>query len=148
MTVILKDYVTTVTNQAMSNPNVQCQELLNTSNATTVVKPAMSRVSVPFNVVSTVIKLAMSQESVLNQERVDLVLPARTILVTSVVVQTMLPETVCKLTPSVTHVVDSVTFPGIVQMAQMRRFVITVTKLVTSLETAQFCNLPNQLRYY
>jgi len=68
-TVILKDYVTTVTNPVTFKRIVPCQEQLNSSNVTIVVKPVTLEVNVLCNVVSTVTKPATSPENALNQRR-------------------------------------------------------------------------------
>lgn len=136
--VILKGSVTTVTNQAMCNLNVLCQELLSTSNVTTVVRLDMSRVNVPYSVVSTVTKLVTFLENVLNQERERWA--TKVSLVTDVVVQTMSLETVCKTILSVIPVVDLVIYLETVQMVQMKRSATTVTKLAIFPENAQLCN--------
>lgn len=56
----------------MSNPNVLNQRPLTTSNVTTVVKLVMSKVNVPFNVVTTVTKLVTFPKTVQNQESQEL----------------------------------------------------------------------------
>lgn len=144
----LKDYVTTVTNQDMCNLIALYQEPSNLNNATIVAKQVTLKQNVLFNVVITVIKLAISPENVQNQKNLDfpallLQLPRLDLrfLVTDVVVQTIWLRTAYKVVLNAIHVVNLVTYLRIVQVVLEKRFVTIVMNLAISPKIVQLIEL-------
>lgn len=124
------------------------QEPSNLNNATIVAKQVTLKQNVLFNVVITVIKLAISPENVQNQKNLDfpallLQLPRLDLrfLVTDVVVQTIWLRTAYKVVLNAIHVVNLVTYLRIVQVVLEKRFVTIVMNLAISPKIVQLIEL-------
>lgn len=124
------------------------QEPLNLNNVTIVVKQAMLKQNVLFNVVIIATKLAIFLENVQNQKNLEfppvlLQLPKldQRFPVTSVVVQTTWLRIVYKVVLNAIHVVNLVTYLRIVQVALEKRFVTIVMNLAISPKIAQLIEL-------